>query len=381
MALIFSLYATCRDAAQAMRFAAHFHGIRWTLTDGTEITLDAQPYSEAIPFAPEGAVWVTPSSVSTYGIRDDRDAVQMTELGERLYQHLRTAPELEWAIVGIEVDQFHSDAAIVDMVRGRWTGLVVNERLAQQAGAPITLEPFRPGMSWHPYIGEWQRSGHHAPDIAVVTCLGCDQPIRDHELVRLDNHGHSACCVWHPYHLWCIREAPPDAVSIMECADCGAELDLEQLRRTVRWGTATPHHLHVRAIGTAPPFTLTERVDTYAGKPAGVSRRAMRLATEKPGKVTGHELHELVHDACPTDDPWRLRLRAAPGDDDLRLVYADDLEQRGELDLAKLVRLLVEIPEHELAARARLSKLRQLCANVPRGWLRDVCRRHHIQPP
>lgn len=376
MALIFSLFANCRDAAHAARFAAHFDRVQWRLSDGTDSTLEAAPYSSAIPFAPSGTVWVTPTKVSTYGIRDDRDAVQMTELGERLYERLRTAPEFEWAIAGIEVDQFHSDSDIVEMTRDGWNGLVVSDAFRQRADSPITLEPFRAGSWWHPYIGEWQRGPRpHAPDISIVRCLGCDQLIRPHELVRLDNHGHSTCCVWHPYHLWCIREAPPDAAAIMECADCGAALDIEELRAAIRWGAATPHHLHVRAVDIAAPHIVTERPDSYAGKSPGVSRRAVWLPAEHTGAVSGHELHELTHDGCPTEDPWRLRLRAAPGDDELRRVYADHLEQTGDLPMAQLVRLLVDVPDNELAARARSEKLRHLCANVPRAWLRDVGRR------
>jgi hypothetical protein len=371
VAIIFSLYAECRDAGAAAAFSAHFDGVRWTLSDGTETTLEAGPYAIQNP---GGRCWVTPSNISISGPIDDADAIQMTELGQRLCAHLRTAPPFELALVGIEVDQERDEAELADMIRDGWSGLIVTEERWQRAGAPIELVVFREGMRWHPYTGEWiSVTRRHVPDVSVVRCLGCDESIRPHELVRLEDHGHSQCCVWHPYHVWCWREAPPRAHAIVECADCGAPLDLEQLRATVGWGAATPHHLHVRSIEVVAPFRITERADTYATKPPGVSRRA--VWTPGATQLSPHDYHELVHDACPTDDEWRLRLRAAPRDDELRRVYADELEQRGELGLAMLVRALVELPATDEAARNHGQRIRELATGVPRGWLRDVGRR------
>lgn len=376
MAIIFSLFAQCADAAAVERFCAHFQGLRWTLTDGTESTLEAGPYSAVIPSAAaEYAAygWVTPTGVSDYGARDDREAIQLTELGERLCEHLRSAPPFELAMVGIEVDHSRGEAELDEMIRDGWPGLVFSGELFQRAGSPPACVPFRDGMWWHPYIGEWRPpSRRHLPDLEVVTCLGCDRRIRAHELVRLEDHGHSSCCVWHPYHLWCIRDAPPPARPITECADCVAAIDLDQLRGTIAWGAAAPHHLHARAIAVEPPYSIFERVDGYAGKPPGVSRRA--IAVEAASSASGHELHELVHDACPTDDPWRSRLRSAPGDDELRRVYADHLEQVGDLGRANLVRALIAVPD-EPAARSEAERLRRAIAGVPLDWLRDVCRR------
>lgn len=380
MALIFSLYARCPDAEVVGAFVAHFDGLQWTLADGHTITLDAEPYSFTAPQAPPDSdlrrsCWVTASGISTWGVRHDADAIQMTELGARLCAHLRTAPAFEFAQIGIEVDQQRDDAELIEMVRDGWTGLVVAADIHARAGAPVAFEPFRDGMLWRPYIGEWEHpSVRHVPDPGVVTCLGCDEPIRDHEMVRLEDHGHRSCCVWHPYHVWCIREAPPPACPITECADCSGALDLDELRGAIRWGAATTHHLHLRTVDVQAPFEVTERSDVYAGKPRGVSRRAIRRATGATTSGSPHELHELVHDACPTDDPWRLRLRAAPGDDELRRVYADHLEQAGDLARAALVRALVEVPD-AANARATADHLRSLAAHMARDWLRDVCRR------
>lgn len=378
MALIFSLYAVCRDEAEVAPFVAHFQGLRWTLADGTETTLEAGPYRVVAPGAPPGLIdrscWITPSELSTYGIRDDRDAVLMTELGNRLCEQLRTAPPFELARVGIEVDQQLDDGELSDMIREAWSGLVFSDALFRRAGSPAACIPFRDGMWWHPYVGEWDRSGtRHVPDTDVVTCLGCDELVRDHQLVRLVEHGHSSCCLWHPYHLWCIRDAPPIAVPITECAHCGEPLDLPQLRDALAWGAATPHHLHLRSIAVDPPFAIHERADVYAHKRPGVSRIAVVTRHAIADRPSGHELHEYVHDACPTDDPWLLRLRAAPGDDELRRVYADHLEQLGDLVRAELVRDLLIVPPIE-QARARAEQLVARLATQSRAWLRDVCR-------
>lgn len=374
MALIFSLYAVCRDEGGVEPFLAHFRDLRWTLADGTETTLEAGPYRLAMPGAIERACWITPTGISTYGIRDDRDAALMTELGNRLCEHLRTAPPFELASVGIEVDQQLDDAEVDEMIREDWSGLIFTDEIWRRAGSRPSCLPFRDGMWWHPYIGEWERASlRHLPDIAAVTCLGCDELIRDHQLVRLEEHGHSTCCVWHPYHLWCIREAPPHAAPITDCAHCGAAFELPQLRDTIRWGAATPHHLHVRSIAVDPPFAIRERGDVYANKPPGISRIALRSLTREVARRSGHELHEYVHDACPTEDPWLLRLRAAPGDAELRNVYADHLEQSGDLERAELVRALLVIPPI-VRARPHAEALYARLVTQSRAWLRDVCR-------
>ena len=375
MALIFSLYAVCRDEAEVAPFVAHFHRLRWTLADGTETTLDAGPYRVVAPGAPAGRIdrscWVTPSAISTSGIRDDRDAVLMTELGNRLCEHLRSAPPFEMARIGIEVDQQLDDAELAELIREDWSGLIFDDALHRLAGSRPSCIPFRDGMWWHPYVGEWDRAAtRHVPDTAVVSCLGCDELIRDHQLVRLVDHGHGSCCLWHPYHLWCTREAPPLAAPLTECAHCHAPLELPQLRDALRWGAAAMHHLHLRSIAVDPPYAIRERADVYAHRRPGVSRIAVVTRQVNP---SGHELHEYVHDACPTDDPWVLRLRAAPGDVELRRVYADHLEETGDLVRAELVRDLWLVPPIE-QARARADQLAARVANQSRAWLREVCR-------
>src|SRR5262245_5827915 len=107
VAWIFALWAQTDDAAA---FAAHFDGATFTLADGTTTTCEAQVFGRA--------VWVVPSNVSRSGVRHDADAIQLTELGQHLYEQLRRAPRYEFALVGVEVDDQRSDGDVVELARG-----------------------------------------------------------------------------------------------------------------------------------------------------------------------------------------------------------------------------------------------------------------------
>lgn len=379
MALIFSLSVQCSSRGDADALARHFDGLRWPLASGGETTLSAGPYVVPYPVPPtQTAIWVTPSNITTSGIRDDRDAATLTELGDRLYARLRDAPPFEFALVGVEVDHYREELDIIDLIRSYWTGIVVTDAIWRKAGAPIAYEPFRDGMRWRPYTGEWSLpyGRPHVPDVAVVTCLGCDEPIRDHELVRHEDHGEQTCCAWHPYHAWCFREAPPAAGELGTCAECGGVLDLAHLRAATGWAAASIHHLHLRTVDVGPPYGITERPDKYAGRLRGVRQIAVATPAIPRDERTPYDRHELVHEDCPLDDSpasaWRARLRASPDDDELRSVYADWLEQAADAR-ADLVRLAIAARRSTgEQARAYAERLRRL--PVPRGWLRDVCR-------
>jgi len=83
---------------------------------------------------------------------------------------------------------------------------------------------------------------------------------------------------------------------------------------------------------------------------------------------------ELAHDDCRDVDGWWARVRDAPGDDELRLVYADWLEQGGDLARAAVVRLAVERRRGPAAARGPLNARLRAARRAVRGsWIRDVC--------
>lgn len=79
----------------------------------------------------------------------------MTALGILFYQHLRSAPEFRYALVGVEVDEFRTYSELLaDFSELSVPGLV----LAIEVGLEMDLSsgycPFSPGYIWQPYAGE-----------------------------------------------------------------------------------------------------------------------------------------------------------------------------------------------------------------------------------
>jgi uncharacterized protein (TIGR02996 family) len=229
---------------------------------------------------------------------------------------------------------------------------------------------------------------HYVPDPTVVPCLGCNEIARERDLVKHGHHSGRSTFFWHPYHLWCLREAPPRPHAAATCADCGGELDVDQMRAAIRWGMTFERRLRQRMIlATGEPIAYDDP-DAAAPRPPGirlvaVSRmvrrvplvlepRWVRVLDDVSEELEDHIRcqFELVHDACPDDHPlqWTTQLRSAPGDPDLREVYADWLEQHGELARAGLVRVV--LARHRGTSDG--SQLRALRSEFTGTWLRDV---------
>jgi hypothetical protein len=120
------------------------------LTDGTTTVCSVSIVSDT-------SCWVQPTNVSRSGVTDTRVAAQLTEIGTRLYEHLRSAPTFLFAMVGVEVDDVRTDLEIEAMIRDShraYEGLVVSIDLWQRAGRPSEFQPFRSGHVWRQYIGE-----------------------------------------------------------------------------------------------------------------------------------------------------------------------------------------------------------------------------------
>jgi uncharacterized protein (TIGR02996 family) len=84
---------------------------------------------------------------------------------------------------------------------------------------------------------------------------------------------------------------------------------------------------------------------------------------------------ELAHDVCPGNEPWRAELRGAPGDDELRAVYADWLEQRAEHARADFVRTVIRWRASTgQIAKQLAQQLQQARQGLPGSWCRDVAR-------
>ncbi len=150
MAWIFSLWGQCRTHEEASAFAAHFERQRWLLADGTVTVCSTSLVAGT-------CCWVQPTSVSRAGATDAKVAAQLTELGERLYERLRSAPSFLVAVVGVEVDDLRTEEELDALIRDSrrpYPGLVVATELWRRAGQPPHFETFREGYVWVRYEGE-----------------------------------------------------------------------------------------------------------------------------------------------------------------------------------------------------------------------------------
>jgi hypothetical protein len=105
--------------------------------------------------------WVAPEGLSRTGIGSDEEAAAMTELGNKLYDRLRSAPALyRYALVGVETDQFRDfDELFQDTDLTVFPGLVLSDSVWSALGGPPEFVPFSPQYRWIPYTGERYQPG------------------------------------------------------------------------------------------------------------------------------------------------------------------------------------------------------------------------------
>jgi hypothetical protein len=150
MAWIFSLSAKCRSGQAAQSFSRHFHGLRFVLSDGHVSVCNASHCSK-------DACMVIPSGLSRSGVHDEQTAERLSEVGFLLFEHLKTAPDFLFSLVGVEVDDAYELQDIIEILP-RHQGLVVCASLWERHGSPAAFLPFSPGMAWIPYQGEFHGS-------------------------------------------------------------------------------------------------------------------------------------------------------------------------------------------------------------------------------
>jgi hypothetical protein len=161
MAIIFELWAECRDDEGARRLVEHFDGLSHTLLTGKTITWSAGV----------DQVWGIPSAVSIYSLDLSRrgvcsltDALEATEGGLRLLHHLMAAPDFRYARLDWEAGCIPM-AELPEWVTTRADGrdrdlniqCVIDETLWVALGQPLDMPPFRPGYRWKRYQGEVYR--------------------------------------------------------------------------------------------------------------------------------------------------------------------------------------------------------------------------------
>jgi hypothetical protein len=153
MAWIFSLSAECGlDESKAKRFAQYFEGVTWTLSNGHQCQCRTDIFQDI-----DENWWcrIWPDNISEIGIESPESAYLMTELGIIFYQHLRTASEFRYALVGVEVDEFRIYSELLqDSSELSIPGLVLADEVWQALGLSSAYRPFSQGYVWLPYEGE-----------------------------------------------------------------------------------------------------------------------------------------------------------------------------------------------------------------------------------
>ena len=157
MAIIFELWAECKDEQSLALFVHHFEGFTFNLSAGKEITL----YVEVVKKPPSlFGTRISPSGLSGFGIRTIQDAIDSTEVGLQLYYHLKFAPDFRFARIAWEAENI-TMSELPEWVERLNNGekrleieCVIDNSLYEQLGKPIFCHPFRDGYWWTRYKGE-----------------------------------------------------------------------------------------------------------------------------------------------------------------------------------------------------------------------------------
>ena len=167
MAVYYYLAVACPDQEAALAMSAHFDAVALCLHDGLTINCYASASQDW-----ENAWWciVRPFGASINAVGPDgqpepnlANRAQRSEIGQLLYQRLRSAPQFLYALYGAEAqDQFFDVYSTYNqvlrnpaLIKDGWEGLVLNSALWEQIGAPTSYEPYRPGYIWKPYHAEY----------------------------------------------------------------------------------------------------------------------------------------------------------------------------------------------------------------------------------
>ncbi|PSF36823.1 hypothetical protein C7H19_12720 [Aphanothece hegewaldii CCALA 016] len=153
MTWIFSLSAECGSVSlDAEKFSQYFDQISFVLSNGTRSQCYANIFQDL-----EENWWcrVCCEQISEIGINTPETAYLMTELGILLYQHLQSAPDFRYALVGVEVDEFRTYSELIeDSSILSFPGLVLAETIWNEMNKPSAFRTFSLGYVWKPYEGE-----------------------------------------------------------------------------------------------------------------------------------------------------------------------------------------------------------------------------------
>lgn len=158
MAVVFELWAECKDEVSLYNLKSHFDGLRYTLLTGRTIGFSTEITNVGV----QGLIVSSFHLGSGYGVDTLKDALEATEAGIFLYHRLKTAPDFRFAHVGWDAENQDTSGDLLECVetmqdgRKHWSGFecVIDDELYKQLGAPIPFWQFREGYWWQKFRGE-----------------------------------------------------------------------------------------------------------------------------------------------------------------------------------------------------------------------------------
>lgn len=157
MAIIFDIYIECITPGEREAIRSHFEGLSFELQTG-KIT-----HWHYAPEESQGmygcSLWSP--ELSRAAVRTLADAIECTEAGIRLYQHLHQGPDFYFARVAWEATLIEA-SYLEDFMKWEESSgdcrltieCVFTEALYEQLGKPKYCKAFRPGYVWTGYRGE-----------------------------------------------------------------------------------------------------------------------------------------------------------------------------------------------------------------------------------
>ena len=164
MAWVYSLSAECgSDKNQAEIFAEHFKDLSFELLTGKTSVCSVNVHSNA-----ESNWWaaIFPDNITRSDSSGLTDAIEISEVGFRLYKHLKSAPQFRFALFGCEVEEFRLHSELANDVAvyrdGRiqfnnhsaFDGLVLSLEIWEELGKPVAFFHFMGNYRWRLYKGK-----------------------------------------------------------------------------------------------------------------------------------------------------------------------------------------------------------------------------------
>ncbi|QDT81120.1 hypothetical protein Mal35_45980 [Gimesia maris] len=166
MAIIFDIYIECATPEELAAIKSHFEGLTLELQTGkiTHWLFQSDRDLQASEGVHACSLWS--QELSDWGVQSVSDAIECTEAGIRLYQHLQQGPDFLFARVAWEASLIEVNS-LEDFLDYYCSGnseecrlsieCVFTEALYQQLGKPKYCKAFRPGYVWTEYRGEIYR--------------------------------------------------------------------------------------------------------------------------------------------------------------------------------------------------------------------------------